>query len=777
MKTTPKDIFYLTIIFVCLLIANNIDIVPIAFIKVILACLAFLFIPGDLLYSLFLKERSDIGCFEGIPVVFCLGLGFFGIWGVLAYLVHFTWGTLQTLTLCSGIGLLTVTLRRASLHPAIHNPRPHSLTDSPQWRSTTDRTAVIIFTVLLLTITLISFWLSGSVSIKPETFSLIRSSEFSKQVLAGHRTADRIVHWGYIKKLTETTRISNQWISLNYSYNIWHLFVAMVSKFAGVNYRWVWSWFVLYCTPLTLLAVFSFGKALFKNERLALICAFVFLLNGTLFNNYFSDSGLWNWMGTPNPRDIGFILMTMIGSFIFSYIKQGEKVYFWLAVFIGAITLFVHDIDFLFINIILFLFTITFVIFKRQDKTVIKGLSKLIIILCLVAVPLVIIKSPSTVTISNPAATNPEMAGSRTANGNQILGVRARELGIPPTPIIFLSFMLSLFLFPRIRDDDAALFLIATTALPPLLAYNPALPFFISKFLATFNIRVPVETIVPVTGLRTACILPVTYVCAYGICRIISGIKTRTNNSLTIGLSAVAGVTTGLIAGSQFSLNYLTPLTKLFKDFKWPFYPPWAIVLLVVLNLFLFAGEWFFRFPGKLLDRNRQRSVINNEKQIRKIALDSLIPIVVITVASLVLAVPAEIRFFRGPVHFQTLTQLAEGPGGFKFLSENIAKNARILSDPITSFYLPAYTGHDSIGFKAYGKWKSGGRGKSLLAVFDYRLSTKNRLDLLKKHKIEYLYLNWGATRKELKRELNKPHYSTVYEDDHISIYKVLDNT
>ncbi len=767
MKPTPKTILYLAVIFGSLLIANGIHIIPVAFFKVILAWLAFLFIPGDCLYSLCLGQRADIGPGEKFAIVFCLGLGFISVLGLAAYFLHFSWWFLEIILLCCGLGLVVISRVVQGRHPdpltPPLSPQGRGGTASLSWSCKTDRTAVIIFLAAVALVTILSFYLGGAVAFKPVS-SYFAEVQKLPAVIVGHRTADRIVHWGAIKSLVEGREIYNQWSTLNYSYNIWHLFIALVSKFAGVSYRWVWSYSILFCVPLSLSAVFSLGKVLFNNERLALVCSFVHLVNTTLFNNYFSDAGLWNWIGSPNPREIGFILMTMISFFVLKYILRGEKRFFWLALFLGPVTLFIHDIDFLFVVISLFLFAVSFLLFHWQDKDGLKRIIKLLALLLLAGIPLILAKSPSAVALSNPLAVNPGLATPVISGGGEIMGVKAGQLGIPPTPIIFLSFLLIPFLFPRLREDKAVLFLVATTVLPPLIAYNPIIPSLISKSLAALNIKVPVEIIALVTGLRTACLFPAVYICAYGFYRGMGFICSRVGcahlppggHSPPYLVSLALGIIVAWLAASQF-----IPL-KFLPKINWPFYPPWAMFLLVITNFLLLISERIFYFPSRLLRRLKPAAATN-----------PLIPTLIFSLAALTLAIPAELKFFTSPARFQTINQLAEGTAGFKFLSENIPQEALVLSDPITSFYLPAYSGHNPTGFAALQARKKG--QASPLDALNPNLSAKMRLAMLKKDRIEYLYLDWRIIHKKLKTELAAlpQHYRLIYQDKNTGIYEV----
>jgi hypothetical protein len=187
-------------------------------------------------------------------------------------LLHFTWLSLEMLVLGSALGLALVelTFGQGGAYPK----RAQAVSDTRllSWSSPTDRSAIIIFIMAVAVVTAISFRLGGVIPVKPLSDYTFELQSIPKAVI-GLRTHDRFVHWGFIKKLIESSHIRNQWASLNYSYNIWHLFIALVSKFAAVSYRWVWSYAVLICVPLSVSAVFSLGKVLFKSEGSGLVCA------------------------------------------------------------------------------------------------------------------------------------------------------------------------------------------------------------------------------------------------------------------------------------------------------------------------------------------------------------------------------------------------------------------------------------------------------------------------------------------------------------------------
>lgn len=771
MKQNLKTSLSALILFICLLLANNISVIPGILPKVVLAWLAFIFIPGDCLYYICFKGKKDFSLLEKIPVIFCLGLGFFCILGLAAYLIQFTWLVFGNLVLALSLALLVVRIiveQGNRLNPEINSLDNTNDTDelTTFGAHKTERRLLIVFVTTIFVITIISFFLGGSLSLKPDSKYLAEVSQLPTEIV-GHRTSDKFVHWGYIKKLMDSKTISNQWPALNYSYNIWHLLIVLLTKISGASYIWIWSYSILICVPLSVLAVFSLGNGLFNNTRIGLACAFIYLTNSTLFNTYFSDVGLWGWIGSPNPREIGFILMTIIILFYLKYILYEEKVFLWLTVFLGAATLFIHDIDSFFIIISLILYAFLFILFRMQDKNGLKRTVKVLAILSVIVIPLLFMKSPTKVKLSDSIAANPELNVSLSNDNGEIMGVKAKQLGILPTPIIFISFLLITFLYPKMRDDGAVLFLVATTVLPPLIAYNPGIPYLMSKLLAMFKIKISTEIIAMVTGLRTACLFPAVYVCAYVFYRVVNYLSKRIEKKTLINsLGLCSGLAVGIIAAHQFSPSYFAPLEKFLSGIAWPFYPPWAIFILAIVNLLLLASEFIFCFPSRLSGRYlHANGTLDEGSNDKRMVFDPLGPIAMFCLIALVTTLPAEIEFFSDHLRVQTLERLAQGHAGYKFLNDNIPQGAVILSDPINGIYLPGYTGHRPVDVNK----------NNSLSPLSPDLSSQRRYDLLKEYKVEYLYLDWNMLNLRIKKELDKfpERYQIIYQDKRVSVYKL----
>ncbi|MBI5789359.1 MAG: hypothetical protein HZA78_10935 [Candidatus Schekmanbacteria bacterium] len=810
MKPRQKYYFYASIILISLLQVFNIDILFFPWLKALFAGCAFLLIPGDLIYSLvFQKDQTD-DYLERLPLIFCCGLVFLNILGLCAYLTQIDWVKFQFLILFAAIFLCLIvspcSYRIHQVQPVVPDKSGNYMATQFLRKSRTDYLAYGLLISMLLMVTLISFSKSGAVAFKPDRQYLTQQIP---TVAVGLRTSDRFIHWFYLKRLAESRQIINQCSSLHYSYNTWYLFIVSLAKFAGINYRWAWSFLIILGTPLLTAAVYTLGKALFNNTRWALSCAFLYLINGSLFNTYFSDAGLWNWIGSPNPREIGFILMTVVFAMWLKYLRENKTKY-WVAIIMFSLsTLLIHEMDFAFILIFLGFFALVTVVFPLEHKQTLLKILKTAVFLFVLALPLIYLKSPTKIGLVKAETANPELAATAllAPSGSaeqeiKLLGVEASKLGILPTPSIFLSLCLITLLFPFLGANYSSAFLVAGTILPPLLAYNPLIPFTVSKILAGFNINVPIETLALVTGLRTACLFPAIFVCVFGFYRIMEKIKSQ---AIILVIIICGGVLLAMTAISQFFPGHVLSITRYIKAIRWPFYPPWAMFLLVILNFVLFLRAGFKKNLAvfSIRDPKRHCEAALPPKQshphawrlLRSARNDTsgspycyatknlpkpwgktinsgnnLAHLVGLGVIAFILTLPVEIKFFNQPERYQSLEQLADGSPAYRFVEQRIPLQYNVLADPINSFYLAAYSGHSAHSFYVTRK-----KNHPLLRVFQPNMTNAERLSILKNQGMAYIYLDKRVVDIKLLREiaLLPQYYQRIYQDDFVEIYRI----
>lgn len=458
-----------------------------------------LIIPGYILTSLIFK-KIQLYFFELLPMSLCFGLLYLAPFAIFSYLVNLS------ITFLAHLYLIAVFLLLLGYYKIINREIHYNRLDICDKPS---RKIIIILLMVILLFFIISLYFGGYIS------------------------GNFLFHMSFIRKLVEFPGVQyhnayiKQYSTWTYIYNVWYIFIAMLSKISNVDPIKVWIEFPSIILPFGILSSFMLARMIFKNNLFALISTFIFCIMNSL-----KKIGFWFWaedVTAPNftaRTIIAFIVLYLFFAIIFNKLK--DKKYFIVLSLLGCLLCFMHMYYYLTVIYIILCWIIFALIF---DKDSIIGNKKIIKSLAYFVFPSIIIIIFMFNTLSptiNPAYLHPDKIRYDSINAIKFITDKLFIIDYNRATLNNPISTISLFIFPflllLIKKEKALIYPVSIMVVTLFIFFNP----FLLKIIKIFH--PPMDRIY-----RLVEIIPFEYIVGYILYRAYIyyyNVKSKTANLL-----------------------------------------------------------------------------------------------------------------------------------------------------------------------------------------------------------------------------------------------------
>jgi hypothetical protein len=435
-----------------------------SFLRFALAFIAFMILPGYLIFRLFFSGKTH-KAFEILPLSFVFSVAYISTLGMI---LHFAGSDVTALlrVLYISIGVLIILnllLRRriryrnlaglqadaAASADVGYLGRPISITVG----------ALLVFSIALM---------------------LYRGAVFTY-------SSDVLDHLGTIREIVEKRQIfptnsfyaGEDGLGADPRKGLYHVAVAILSILTHVEPYKIWIYLPALILPIMLCGYFAFARELFRNNRIALIALvlFFFCYGGI-------DTEFKRAVGYPSR--VAFLIYLTALFTVFTYIRGRNFKYLIASAFLGYAIGTVHVYYYFQFLLALFAFFVFMILFRRDCKDVILSTMKLGILTLLFSIPILYLRFTLSYSTENPYDSalrhvvfftdniyivNPTQPWDRIG----LAGLVA-FLGVP-------------FLYKYTRKHYGIAFLFATMIVVPLIIFNPIVVPLLGKFLTIGLVR------------------------------------------------------------------------------------------------------------------------------------------------------------------------------------------------------------------------------------------------------------------------------------------------
>jgi hypothetical protein len=552
------------------------------------------------------------------------------------------------------------------------------------------------------------------------------------------------MHMAAVRRLINTGQVLNRGLyyaqepsGLDPGTGTWNLALALLSIFSGMDITRIWLYLPALLTPIYVLSFHAFASALFKNHKLA---AFTTVLYIILHHKL-------DFRALSRPNRISLAILWIALLFTFRYLDTGKKKHLCLASVLGFVLSTMHFIPFeLFL-----LWLSSYVLFRflfKLKKGVFSdiGLRRVILVIVLTLVlasPFIVFKLTSSGYVAVPAVTVPNLAQDS------------------PTPKVDIHESSKKPRYRYSQDLGERFFII-----------NPAMLF--SHPLLLEKIPTPRE------GARGELVL-----FAYLLMFLLIPACLRGKRTETFLFASMAIVP--LILFNPLLLYFIAGTVPDVAIFRLAYDMPPSVL---VFGFFLY--QWLAS-----LTRSRDEDFTGAR---RKEGWRSLLLPTFLTGISLFCAISS---FLGGPVvggamaiynPFSTYKysvkvskegRLVNWEEPFSFIVNELPKEAVILSDPVSSYYVVGLTGrfivtapHTHPEFERDYKLLKGPESRQdVMSVLDQDVNLKTTVSLLRKWDADYIFVDLNAPgvaplSPESKFDRYSPNLKKIYDKGDGSIYQ-----
>jgi hypothetical protein len=662
-----------------------------------------LIILGLLIFYL-IHIGDDFTFLERIPISFSLSVGSISIIGVTAFLMGLDLIGMQYFVVFLFSGLTVTELVSRTRIRGLNR-----LIDIRVFRRACSRSGAIVF-CFALSSSLLAYWAGPWLS----------------------HTADSFYHLAVVRRLIGGGRIFAENVLFNYeplgldlTSGTWHLVLALLSCFSGMDITRIWLYLPALLTPVYILSFHAFASTLFKNHKLA---AFVTVL-------YFILHHKLDFRILAQPNRISLAILWTALLFTLRYLDTGKKKNLYLASVLGFVLSTMH-----FFTLELFLLSISsYALFRllfRLKKGILsdsdlKRALMVIAVALVLASPFVIFKLASTRFAVGPIPPT-EIRQAYREGFRHSLSLGAEFFIVDPAmlfrhPLLFketplpdvgargelvlFSYLLMFFLIPAcLRGKRTETFLFANMAIVPLILFNPLLLHLIVG-------RVP-----DLAVFRLAYEMP--------------------PSVLVFGFFLYQWLT-GLIRSGDESLNRTRR-----RGERWKSRP--LLAFLTGVSLFC-AVSSFWGGP-----------VVGGAMEIYN-----------------------PFSTYRYNVKMSREGRLVNWEEPFSFIMNELPKDTVILSDPVSSYYIAGLTGrfiitvpltHQEIEYE-FRLLKGPEGRRDVMSVLDQNVDLKTTVCLLRKWDADYIFVNLAAPgvaplSPQSKFDRYSPNFEKIYDKGSVSIYQ-----
>ena len=406
---------------------------------IVLFSLIILF-PGYLLTRYFWKK---IDAFLVPPLSFALGLGLLIISAIPSYIFRLDFAASTALIGIYSVILLFLVLKKGTLFKGIEFKKD--------------------FISLLLLILVVG-----------ATLVMFR--------IAPHVDGDIFFHFAQIRKLTENSPVSPieavfpiNTVSPAYGYSVWYFAIAITGFLAKIDIVSVWNNLIFVILPISLLSLFGFASAIFKDRLAGITTAAIYVFFEGIRSNALE------FRVAPYPDQVARHLLLFIGLLLFiNFMKSKKRRDLFLTVLVAATLATVHLYSWVHFLIAVGAFSAVGAFFLPFE-TVKNGL-KVIGSVLLLSAPYLALKLQTAVAVVEPESAKRLLF--TIYNGFYIVNPRQIDL------IFYLSIAVLAYLIFKnrksIKENIWVIFITASAVAGLLVVFNPILAPLVSK-LITFT--------------------------------------------------------------------------------------------------------------------------------------------------------------------------------------------------------------------------------------------------------------------------------------------------
>ena len=542
-------------------------------------------------------------------------------------------------------------------------------------------------------------------------------------------TADSFMHMAAVRRLIDTGQVLNRGLyyvrepsGLDPGTGTWNLALALLSVSSGIDITRIWLYLPVFLTPIYIFSFHAFISILFKNHKLA---AFVTVL-------YFVLHQKLDFRFLPQPNRTSLAILWIALVFALRYLDTGKKKYLGLASMLGFVLSTIHFFPFELFLLWLSSYALFRFLFKRRVFLDIdlRRVIMVILLTLMLASPFVVFK----------------LTSSRLVAG--------------PTPKVDVN---KPYQKPRFRNSlslGEKFFIVD----PAMLFPHPLL----------FK-----ETPLPKEGARGELVLLAYLLTFFLIPACLRGRRTET--FLFAGMAIVP-----LILFNPPLLYFTAGKVPDVTFFRLAYEMPPSVL---VFGFFLY--QWLASFTHS---EDGDFTGIRERKWWRgRLFMAFLIGISLFCAASSFLGGPVvggavaiynPFSTYRYSVQVSREGRLVNWEEPFSFIMDKVPKDAVILSDPVSSYYISGLTGrfiitvpltHQEMEYE-YRLLKGPEGRRDVMSVLDQGVDLKTTVSLLRKWDADYIFVDLTAPGVAALSPQNKfDRYSSnfwkIYDKGDVSIY------
>jgi hypothetical protein len=434
------------------------------FIKFALAFLAFLILPGYLIWRLFFNVRAH-KIVEIVPLSFSFSVAFISTLGMILYFADSDVTTLLNVLYIS-IPILIV------LNVLVWRRNKYKYLAELNMAAPSTYEAECIGRPLSIAIVTLLFFAFG--------LMLYRGAVISW-------STDILDHIGTIREIVEKRQIfpgnsfyaGEDGLGADPRKGLYHVSVAILAIVTNIEPYKVWIYLPALLLPIMLCSYFAFAREMFQNNKIAFIALILLFLCYGGINTEFKRA-------VGYPSRVAFQIYLTALFLAFRYLRIQNIKYLIASAFLGYAIATVHVYYYFQFLLALFAFFVFMVLFRREFKNVIWSTMKLGILTLLISLPIIYLRYTLSYSTDNPYDS---------ALRHVVFFAENIYIVTPSQPwdriglAGLIAFLAVPFLYKYTRKHYWACFLFATMVIIPLIIFNPIVVPSLGEFLTIGLVR------------------------------------------------------------------------------------------------------------------------------------------------------------------------------------------------------------------------------------------------------------------------------------------------
>jgi hypothetical protein len=162
--------------------------------------------------------------------------------------------------------------------------------------------------------------------------AVLAASFFFAAYFGNWTSGDFVIHLPYIRKFYDIADLKygnafakylGKYDQSVYGYNVWHLFVVMISKVSHLDPIQVWAYISAFIVPVNIMAFYSAIRFMTRKRSVATLgTVLYFVWEATIApGNEGGGNDHWKWSSSAYPFFIGILFMMLAVLYVFKYIN------------------------------------------------------------------------------------------------------------------------------------------------------------------------------------------------------------------------------------------------------------------------------------------------------------------------------------------------------------------------------------------------------------------------------------------------------------------------